>query len=68
MPKIVPMFKFIYGLPKAILSSSLFKASNDIVTHMPIARQRLGKHIPQVTLSTIEEHPLLSNGTINNNS
>jgi hypothetical protein len=27
---------------------------NDIVTHMTIARQRLGKHIPGVTLSKIE--------------
>jgi hypothetical protein len=29
--------------------------------HMPIARQRLGKHIPEVTLST--GHPSLGNGT-----
>jgi hypothetical protein len=36
-----------------------------VVTHMLIARQRLGKHIPEVTLSTIEGHPLLGNGPIN---
>jgi hypothetical protein len=29
---------------------------------MPIARQRLGKHVPEVMLSTIEEYPLLGNG------
>jgi hypothetical protein len=38
------------------------------VTHMNIARQRLGKHIPEVTLSIIEGHPLLGNGPINRNS
>jgi hypothetical protein len=37
------------------------------VTYMPIARQRFGKHIPEVTLSTIG-HPLLGNGTINMHS
>jgi hypothetical protein len=35
---------------------------------MPIARQRLGKHIPEVTLSTIEGYPLLGNGQINTHS
>jgi hypothetical protein len=34
---------------------------------MPIARQRLGKHIPEVALSTIG-HILLDNGLINTNS
>jgi hypothetical protein len=66
--KIVRTLAFIYGLLKAILRSSHFKASNDIVTHMSIAKQRLGKHIPEVTLSTIEEHPLLGKGPINNHS
>jgi hypothetical protein len=28
---------------------------------MPIARQRLGKHIPELTRSTVEGHPLLGN-------
>jgi hypothetical protein len=38
---------------------------NYIVTHMTIARQRLGKNIPAVTVSTIlEGHPLLSNESI----
>jgi hypothetical protein len=32
---------------------------------MRIARQRFGKHIPKVRLSTIEGHPLLGNGPIN---
>jgi hypothetical protein len=32
---------------------------------MSIARQRLGKHIPEFTLSKIEEYPLLGNGPIN---
>jgi hypothetical protein len=27
-----------------------------IVTHMTPARQRLGKHVPEVTLSTIEKN------------
>jgi hypothetical protein len=40
----------------------------DTETHMPIARQRLGKHIPEVTLSTIEGHPSLGNGPINTHS
>jgi hypothetical protein len=31
---------------------------------MPIDRQRLGKHIPEKKLSTIEEHPLLGNGPV----
>jgi hypothetical protein len=34
---------------------------------MPNVRQRLGKHIPEVTLSTIG-HPLLDNGLINTHS
>jgi hypothetical protein len=39
-----------------------------IVTHTPDTGQRLGKHIPGVTLSTLEEFPLLSNGPINTHS
>jgi hypothetical protein len=39
-----------------------------IVTYMTIVRQRLGKHFPQVTLSTIEGQPLLGNGPINTHS
>jgi hypothetical protein len=35
----------------------------NIVTHVPIARQRLGKHIPEVTFSAIG-HPFLANGPI----
>jgi hypothetical protein len=35
---------------------------------MLIARQRLGKHISEVTLSTIEGHPLLGNEQINTHS
>jgi hypothetical protein len=35
---------------------------------MPIARQRLGKHIPEVTVSTIEGHPLLGNWLIKTDS
>jgi hypothetical protein len=41
---------------------------HNIVTHMPIARQRLDKHIPEVTLSTIEGHSLLGIGPINTHS
>jgi hypothetical protein len=37
----------------------------DIVTHNTIARQRLGKLVPEVTLSTIEGRQLLCNGSIN---
>jgi hypothetical protein len=37
------------------------------MTHMHIDRQRLGKHIPEVTLPTIG-HPLLGNGSINTHS
>jgi hypothetical protein len=37
------------------------------VTHMTIARQRIGKHSPGVTLSTIG-HSLLDNGPINTHS
>jgi hypothetical protein len=39
--------------------------NNNIVTHIPIARQRLGKHIPEVMLSTIEGHRLPGNGSLN---
>jgi hypothetical protein len=35
------------------------------VTHMPIAKQRLGKHIPEINLSMIEGRPLLDNRPIN---
>jgi hypothetical protein len=35
---------------------------HNTVTHMTIARQRLGKHIPGVMLSTTEGHTLLGNG------
>jgi hypothetical protein len=38
------------------------------MTHMTIARQRLGKHIPNVTLPTIEGHSLLGNEPINTHS
>jgi hypothetical protein len=31
---------------------------------MPVSRQRLGKHIPEVTLSTIEGHPSLGNALL----
>jgi hypothetical protein len=37
----------------------------DIVKHMTIARQRLGKHILKVMLSTKEGHPLPGNGPLN---
>lgn len=36
----------------------------DNVTHMIITRQRLGEDIPEVTLSTVEAHPLLSNESV----
>jgi hypothetical protein len=31
---------------------------------MTIDRQRLGKHIPEVTLSIVEGHPLLGNESL----
>jgi hypothetical protein len=37
----------------------------NIVTHMTITRKRLGKNIPEFTLSTIEGYPLLCIGPIN---
>jgi hypothetical protein len=37
---------------------------NNIVTHITIARQRLGKHVPEVTLSTMEENMLLGSGSL----
>jgi hypothetical protein len=40
---------------------------NNIVTHMPITRQRLCKHIPKHTRSTIG-YPLLGSGPINTHS
>jgi hypothetical protein len=39
--------------------------SQNVAIHMTIVRQQLGKHIPGVTFSTIEGHPLLGNGPIN---
>jgi hypothetical protein len=39
--------------------------NNNNVTHITIARQRLGKHIPEVMLSTKEGHPLPGNGSLN---
>jgi hypothetical protein len=38
-----------------------------IVTYMPVAKERLGKHIPEVTLSKIG-HSLLGSGQINTHS
>jgi hypothetical protein len=39
---------------------------NHILTHMSTAGHRLGKkNVPEVTLSTIEGHPLLGNEQIN---
>jgi hypothetical protein len=34
------------------------------VTHMTIVRQRLGTHVPEVTLSTVEGRALLGNGSV----
>jgi hypothetical protein len=34
------------------------------MTHMTIARQRFGKQVPEVTLSTVEGHPLLGNRSL----
>jgi hypothetical protein len=51
----------------AVVASVLDKRQH-IVTYMPIARQRFGKHIPEVTLSTIEGHPLLGNEPLNTHS
>jgi hypothetical protein len=42
--------------------------SEHIVMYMPIARQRLGKHIPEVILSTIDGYLLLGKGPINTHS
>jgi hypothetical protein len=39
-----------------------------IVTHIPDTGQRLGKHIPEVLLSTIEGCPLLSNEPMSTHS
>jgi hypothetical protein len=47
------------------VSSELKQSSNCILTHMSIARQRLDKQIPEVTLLTIEGCALLGNGPIN---
>jgi hypothetical protein len=35
-----------------------------IVKYIHITRQWFGKHIPEVTLSTIEGHPLVDNESI----
>jgi hypothetical protein len=37
---------------------------HSIVTHMTIARQRIGKHISEVTLSTVEGYPLLGSKSL----
>jgi hypothetical protein len=36
----------------------------NIVTNKTIARQRFGKHIPEVTQSTVEETPLLGSKSL----
>jgi hypothetical protein len=41
-----------------------FSSFKDVMTHMTIARQRLDKQIPGITLSTIG-HPLLGKEPIN---
>jgi hypothetical protein len=50
-------YHYISLLGKTAVSCLLY-----IVTHVPIDRQRLGKHIPGFTLSTPEGPPLLVNG------
>jgi hypothetical protein len=42
--------------------------AHNIVTHMTIAGQRLGKRIREVTHLTIDGHPLLGIGPINTHS
>jgi hypothetical protein len=46
----------------------MHRTEADMYLHMAIARQRLGKHIPEITLSTIGGYPLLGNETINTHS
>jgi hypothetical protein len=55
---IIIILIFVNGIIKTIII---------ILKHIPIARQRLVKHIPEVTISTIG-HPLLGNGLINMHS
>jgi hypothetical protein len=44
-----------------VISRSVFY----VARAMPIPRQRVAKYIPKVTLSTINEYPLLGNGAVN---
>jgi hypothetical protein len=41
---------------------SIGATPQDIVMQTTIARQRLGKRVPEVRLSTMEGHPLVGSG------
>jgi hypothetical protein len=55
-------------LRNVISQNGCFTNDDEYNIIMPIARQRLGKLIRAVTLSTTEGHPLLGNGPINTHS
>jgi hypothetical protein len=54
--------------PEPVKSKSRDLDQFNNMTRMTTARQRLGKHIPEVTPSTIKGHPLLCNEPINKHS
>jgi hypothetical protein len=56
--KVMPTVRYETGSLSGLVQNYL----EDIMTYMPIARQRLGKHIPDVTLSTLKGHLLLGIG------
>jgi hypothetical protein len=63
-----PSTRYIYYFPGDGDGFFLLKStftSDHIVTHMTTARQRGGKHVPKVTLSKVEGHPLLGNESLN---
>jgi hypothetical protein len=53
-------------LPLPYVDTSVSRLN--IVTHMPIARQRFNKHIPETYTLNKEGRPLLGNGRINTHS
>jgi hypothetical protein len=53
-----------FKLVSRLACSKAVKVESIYCDHMTIARQRFGKHISEVTLSTVEEHPLLGSKSV----
>jgi hypothetical protein len=60
-------YRVLLGKPEGMrrVGKPKRKWKDNIVMHMTIARQRLSKRVPVVTLTTMEGRPLLGKGSLN---